>query len=88
VSGPGAEVPPPNVMQISRPWLRDLTIAAEILARPLSIFISSCAASAALFTVTNGEWRVAAMGLVAGMAGGVAFLKSRDKIAEITGSKP
>lgn len=83
MSDPGSNVPPPNVMQISRPWLRDFTIAFEILARPVSILMTSCGGTAAVFTVGNDEWRVAAIGLVLSVAGGVAYLKSRDKDKQV-----
>lgn len=87
MSDPGVP-PPPNVMQISRPWLRDVVIAAEILSRPLTIVVTSVGATVLAFTVVSDEWIVIAIGALLGGAGGVAFLKSRDKIAEITGSKP
>lgn len=79
MSDPGTAAPLPDVMQIGRAWLRDLTIAGEILARPFSIFITSVGATAAVFTIGGDEVRAAAIGMLLSAAGGVAYLRSRDK---------
>lgn len=73
--------PLPQAGAISWPWLRNLVISFEVLARPLTIVLAGATVFWVPFTVTNGEWRVAALGIAAGSLGALGGLKTYERIS-------
>lgn len=73
----------PAIQGIINPVLRDIVAAYTDMARPTTIYLSGVAVAVGPFIVRADEWKIAALGIAAGVVTGVAYFRSQDRRAEI-----